>query len=167
MTIRASSNYRSIECLFNSLFRLTKKEHRKSTLLSLCEGNPPVTGGFPTWRDSSMQMIPFDDVIIISIDDVCAFLDALLQTFATGLHQCCPLPDHQDQWWFIINEKHGHIYKLVLSGNALDINPISRTISQPTFSNAFWWMKRFVFWLEFHWSLFLMVQLTIFQHWFR
>ena len=40
-------------------------------------------------------------------------------------------------------------------------------ISQPTFSNAFSLMKMFEFWLKFHWSLFLRVQLTIFQHWFR
>ena len=40
-------------------------------------------------------------------------------------------------------------------------------ISQTTFSSAFSWMKIFWFWLKFHWSLFLRVQLTIFQHWFR
>ena len=39
--------------------------------------------------------------------------------------------------------------------------------SQTTFSSAFSWMKIFEFRLKFHWSLFLMVQLTIFQHWFR
>ena len=36
-----------------------------------------------------------------------------------------------------------------------------------TFSNAFSWMKMLEFLLRFHWSLFLRVQLTIFQHWFR
>ena len=40
-------------------------------------------------------------------------------------------------------------------------------ISQTTTSNAFSWMKMFEFRLNFHWSLFLRVQLTIFQHWFR
>ena len=38
---------------------------------------------------------------------------------------------------------------------------------QTTFWNAFSWMKSFVFWIEFHWSVFLRVQLTITQHWFR
>ena len=38
---------------------------------------------------------------------------------------------------------------------------------QTTFSNDFSWMKMYEFWLTFHWSLFLGVQLTIFQHWFR
>ena len=38
---------------------------------------------------------------------------------------------------------------------------------QMTCSNAFSWMKMYEFWLRFHWSLFLRVQLTVFQHWFR
>ena len=37
-------------------------------------------------------------------------------------------------------------------------------ISQTIFSNAFLWMKSFVFWLKYHWSLFVGVQLT--QCWF-
>ena len=40
-------------------------------------------------------------------------------------------------------------------------------ISQTAFSNAFSWMKNFVFWFKFHWGLFLRVQLTISQHWFK
>ena len=39
--------------------------------------------------------------------------------------------------------------------------------SQMIFSNAFSWMKSFVCCLIFHWRLFLRVQLTITQHWFR
>ena len=40
-------------------------------------------------------------------------------------------------------------------------------IFQTTFSNGFSWMKMYEFRLTFHWSLFLGVQLTIFQHLFR
>ena len=40
-------------------------------------------------------------------------------------------------------------------------------IVQAAFSNAFLWMKRFMLWFEFHWILFLKVQLAINQHWFR
>ena len=39
--------------------------------------------------------------------------------------------------------------------------------SQMTLSNAFSWMKMLEFWLKFHWGMFLRVQLTIFQYWFR
>ena len=38
---------------------------------------------------------------------------------------------------------------------------------QMTFSNVFSWMKMFEFRLKLYWILFLMVQLTIFRHWFR
>ena len=41
------------------------------------------------------------------------------------------------------------------------------TIPQTIFSDAFWQMKICVFWLKFHWSLFLGVQLLIIQHRFR
>ena len=40
-------------------------------------------------------------------------------------------------------------------------------IFQTRFSNAFSWMKIYEFWLRFHRILFLRVQLTISQHWFR
>ena len=58
-------------------------------------------------------------------------------------------------------------------GNGVDI-PLTywgrdkmAAVSQTTLSNAFSWVKIFEFRLRFHWSLFLRVQLTIFQHWFR
>ena len=40
-------------------------------------------------------------------------------------------------------------------------------ISQTIFSDAFSWMKNCLFWLKFHWSLFLRIYLTTTQHWFR
>ena len=39
-------------------------------------------------------------------------------------------------------------------------------ISQTIFSYAFSWMKSFVLWLKFHWSLFLKTELTRSQQWF-
>ena len=40
-------------------------------------------------------------------------------------------------------------------------------IFQTIFSNAFSWMKMSELRLIFHWNLFLRLNLTIFQHWFR
>ena len=34
-------------------------------------------------------------------------------------------------------------------------------------SNAFPWMKMYLLWLKFHWSLFPMVKLTMLQHWLK
>ena len=47
------SNFKSIECVSNSLLRLSTKRRQGSAWLSLREGNPPVTGGFPAQRDSN------------------------------------------------------------------------------------------------------------------
>ena len=41
------------------------------------------------------------------------------------------------------------------------------SITQTIFWDAFSWLKIFVFWLKFHWSSFLRVQLAISQHCFR
>ena len=40
-------------------------------------------------------------------------------------------------------------------------------VLQTTFLNAFSLIKMYKFWLKFHWSLFLGVPLTVFQHWLR
>ena len=40
-------------------------------------------------------------------------------------------------------------------------------ISHTTFTDAFSWMKMLEVGFKFHWNLFLMIQLTISQHWFR
>ena len=40
-------------------------------------------------------------------------------------------------------------------------------ILQMIFLDAYSWMKKNVFWLKFHWSLFLKTQLTKTQHWHR
>ena len=37
--------------------------------------------------------------------------------------------------------------------------------SQTIFSGIYSWMKSFVFWLRYHWSLFLRALSTIIQHW--
>ena len=36
----------------------------KLRVTGLCEGNPPVIGGFPSQRASKAEMFPFDDVIM-------------------------------------------------------------------------------------------------------
>ena len=40
-------------------------------------------------------------------------------------------------------------------------------ILQTTVSNTFLWMKMYWLRLKFHWSLFIRVQLPMFQHWFK
>ena len=47
------SIYRTIECFFS----LTAKKHQRFALLSLCERNQPMTGGFLAQRDSNADNV--------------------------------------------------------------------------------------------------------------
>ena len=45
-----------LDCLLNSLHRLTRKDE-SSSVLALCDGNPPVTGGFPSQGASNAERV--------------------------------------------------------------------------------------------------------------
>ena len=60
----AVSNHHRPDCLLNRLFRNRSKKTSKLRVTCLCEGNPPVTGGFPSQRPVTRKMYPFDDVIM-------------------------------------------------------------------------------------------------------
>ena len=49
------SNYRCLDCLFNRLFRRRSKKTSKLHVTGLCEGNPPVTGGFLSQKASNAE----------------------------------------------------------------------------------------------------------------
>ena len=73
-------------------------------------------------------------------------------------------------WW---GDESIPLTKHIKNSNAESVSMLTHwgrdkmdAISQTTFSNAFSWMKMFEFRLQFHWSLFPRVQLTIFQQWF-
>ena len=75
-----------------------------------------------------------------------------------------PMPNHQHWFSQSLSMKNKLFFKSSLTHWGRDK---MAAISQTTFSNAFFWMKMYEFRLNCHWSLFLRVQLTISQHWFR
>ena len=58
------SNHRRLNCLLHRLFRHRSKKASKLRVTDICEGNPPVTGGFPSQRAVTRKMFPFYDVIM-------------------------------------------------------------------------------------------------------
>ena len=60
------SNYHHIYCLLSRLFGRTSKKTWKLRVTGLCDGNPPVTDGFPSQRASNAEMFPFDDVVMMT-----------------------------------------------------------------------------------------------------
>ena len=51
------SNHRRLDCLLSCLFRRRSKKISKLCVTGLCEGNPPVTGGFPSQRSSNAKNV--------------------------------------------------------------------------------------------------------------
>ena len=69
--------------------------------------------------------------------------------------------------WISSDSPHPPVSK-PSSVNSSPLNKIKMAdISQTIFSDVFPLMKMYDFRLRFHWNLFLRVQLTTFQHWFR
>ena len=51
------STHRLLGSLLNRLFGSRSKKKLKLRVTGLCEGNSPVTGGFPSWRASNTENI--------------------------------------------------------------------------------------------------------------
>ena len=51
------SNNRRPDCLLNRLFRRRSKKISKLRVTGLCEGNPSVTGGFPSQRATNAENV--------------------------------------------------------------------------------------------------------------
>ena len=51
------SNHRCLDCLLNHLLRRRSKKTSKLPITGLCEGNPPVTGGFPSQMASNAENV--------------------------------------------------------------------------------------------------------------
>ena len=69
------------------------------------------------------------------------------------------------RWYRVTIHKMPRLFDI----NSLPLLSMAKmaTFSQTIFSDAFSWMNNFVLRLKFRWRLFLRVQLTITQHWFR
>ena len=83
-------------------------------------------------------------------------------------HTLCHQPSHHTGCTSMTRRKFYKDLSVPIKASLRHI-PLDKmaAISKTTISDAISWMKSFVFWLRFHWSLFLRFQLTIFQHWFR
>ena len=143
------SNHQPHDCILNRLFRRRSKKTSKLRVTGLCAGNSPGTGEFPAQMDSNAENVSI-----------------------WWRHQVCSR-NRKKQFSAKVPPIIS-VYKCVFWHITHRIDYITHwgrdkmaAILQTTFSNAFSWMKMLEFRLIFHWSFFLRVQLTIFQHWFR
>ena len=157
-----------LQCIFNGVTIHAKNNAHVHAFL--CLGSSwfyPWPIGSLDWHWSNLTTA---DIILAHWKDVCVW--SFVSNFAS--------------WWYVCVEgASGDCLQPVTSGDVFTsslcmkhIVPKMRSvnifwaetkfsISQTTFSQAFSWMKMYEIWLRFHWSLFLRVQLTIFQYFFR
>ena len=99
-------------------------------------------------------------------------------TYSHNPNKWWPLGTQFSKIWIKMHLSLKKTYFIMSSAKCLPFRPILKELTylslekmavilQTIFSNAFYRMKKFEFWLKFHWSSFLRVQLTITPHWFR
>ena len=185
------SNYRCLDCFIQPFVQAQIKENIKAPRhWSFVRGIDQWPVETPHKGPVMWKMFPFDDVIvycritIIWATEINSFwpTDVIWRHGAepklTQVMVCClTVPSHYlNQCWRIINGVLWHSDEGNFTSthelypqHVLTHFPLDKmaAISQTIFSDAFSWMKNFVFWLKFHWSLLLRVQLAVTQHWFR
>ena len=95
------------------------------------------------------------------------------QSCFLSVSQCIIVIKLNTKWWLYLSFLHCEwflgIPRIIQTLTEINSSPPGQNGSHFP-ANVFkciFGMKTFVFWSEFHWSLFLRVQLTISQHWFR
>ena len=70
------SNRPGVSSVWSTFVHAHVKEISKFRIAGLCEGNPPVTGRFPSQRASNAEMFPFDDAIMFQMKAVFSWPEA-------------------------------------------------------------------------------------------
>ena len=145
------SNNQLTNCLFNSLFRFTTKKTPKLHITEPC-----VWGIHQSLVDST-HTGPSNMELWCFLCSKCRFPSQRASNAGSV----------SMSWWLPENTVWSHYNMVSFSILTHWGRDKMAAVSQTTLSNAFSWTKMLEFRLRFHWSLFLRVQLTIIQHWFR
>ena len=123
----------------------------------------PYPSGLLHWHCGNLTIapVPAKQPWWIWINTSCEFImnDYITTTKQSTTKPCAYFLGYTVGWW-MMSCWPNHLLTHWGWHNMADI-------FQTTFSTAFCWMKMYEFRLRFHWNLFLRIQLTIFQHWFR
>ena len=144
---------------------MTLSNGNVSALLALCEGNSPVTEEFPSHRPVARN---FDVLFDLRLNKRLSkqWWGWWFETPLRPLGRHCNLCTRVCFVFFCINmcwlattttKTHKHRTNIWIVGHAtLEANDTLR----PIFSKSFSWTKSFIFWIKFHWRLFLKAKLT-------
>ena len=146
-----ASQITSLTIVYSTLYsRHRSKKTTKLHISGLCAGNSPGTDEFPAQRASNTENVPIWWHHHYTVNKIGRLL---LYAHWLATAWCLLMP------WFL-----NRLTAITLTRWGRDK---MAAISQTALSNTFSWMEMLEFRSKFHWSLFLRVQLTISQHWFR
>ena len=119
------SNHRRLDCLLNRWFRRRSKKTSKLRDTGLCEGNPPVTGGFPSQRASNAVNVSIWWGHHGICSSGCVFFFSIWHTWALARCELCVtfLPWPISSWGIPDSSKCCH--------------PVMPTVRDGGFSHAF------------------------------
>ena len=79
------SNYRQLDCLFNSLFRITKRKYQSFAQLALYAGHSPATGGFLPQRTNQFYRKRFHVMTHVTVMEKYLVHGIVSHSVASGL----------------------------------------------------------------------------------
>ena len=101
------SNHNRLDFLLYCLFRRRSKKTSKLRVTGLCEGNPPVTGGFLSQRISNAEIFPSDDLIKTARKIYMVWIPF------SALHVNLT-PVYQDQTFIVTAGSYSHLKEIIL-----------------------------------------------------
>ena len=164
------SDHQSQHCLLNRLFRRDQRKHQSSASLAFMRGIHRWPVNSPHKGPLTRKMFPFDDVIMHWRRERFCLGPGISPISRTG----------NNGSYLKHNVRYGTSrygpYPMLSPRRSLGFSATSLQglthrqngrLFADNISSAFCWMKTVEFQIKCHWNMFLCVQLTIWQHWFR
>ena len=171
-----ASQIASLTFVYSTIYSgVDRRKHQSTASLAFAKGIHRWPVNLPHKLPVTQKMFPFDDIIMKSLHLILRLGNHRFHLGVWSSNKSKRL-DYMTRIAAEIMAVITLVWETIFSFEYLEDAAVSLThlpldkmaaISQTISSDAFWWMKIFVFWLKFHWSLFLRVSLTITKHWFR
>ena len=144
-----------------------QRNHQSSASMAFVRGNHRSPVNSPRKWPVTRKMFPFYGVIMVcKLGSTIPVPSLVITVPGDGLTPNGPNYLQTEFWKHTLIHISSDLSLCKLNLTHVLLNKMS-AISQAVLSEAFSWMKIFVFWWKFHLCLFLRVQLTTTQHWFR
>ena len=158
-----ASQITSLTIVYSTVYPVAdQRKHWSSSSLAFVWGIHREPVNSPHKWPVKQKMFPFDNVIMTCVPLHCSLLWTCKDNPLNTPHPPPPTPWISSNVESISMSLCHHASHINSSPSGQNGHRFAGDIFRRIFVN-----DNFVFWLKFHWSLFVSVHLTILQHWFR